>query len=139
MKERHLGTRAAKNARKERYFSTPTEELKCQVVVDKITRTYLADDLRELKKISDESVVLLEQERLQEEDVWKIVRWPIETWETTQRTIVAITEKVWKLSQRSDTKGNNLEQDWGSFMNLAKEHGWTRDPEDMAKVWMARK
>ena len=107
--------------------------------MDKITRTYLTDDLRELKKISDESVVLLEQERLQEEDVWKIVRWPIETWETTQRTIVAITEKVWKLSQRSDTKGNNLEQDWDSFMNLAKEYGWTRDPEDMAKVWMARK
>ena len=46
---------------------TQTEELKCQNKVDKVTRTNLADSLRELKQISDERKVILEQKKLQEQ------------------------------------------------------------------------
>ena len=50
---------------------------------------------------------MAEQKKLQEEEEEEKV-W---TWDPIERKIEAITEKVWKLSH-SDTKGENLVQDW---------------------------
>ena len=95
--------------------------------------------LQKLKKVSEESEVILEQKRLQEEEVWKVLEQHMETWEPAERKIEAIAEKAWQLTQRSDTQGKNLEQDWDSFLRLAKESGRTKDIEEMAKVWKDKK
>ena len=50
-----------------------------------------------------------------------------------ERKIESIAEKAWQLTQSSNTKGQTLKQDWDTSMSLAKENGWTKDTENMAK------
>ena len=82
------------------------EEIKCHNKVDKMNRVDLPDSLRLLKKISDEAEILLEQRRLQEEDVWNIFEQHMESWECTEKNIYSIYDKDWLMNQSSDPKGN---------------------------------
>ena len=88
----------------------------------------------------DEAGVIMEQRRTQEEELRQCFEWHTETFDPTGRIVDAVTEHVWKMSQRSDTKQKNLIQDWDTlFMNLVKEHGWTKDVQDVGRIWMSTK
>ena len=45
--------------------------------------------------------------------------------------------KAWQLSQSSNTRSQNLEQDHEGFVDLVKEHGWDIDKELMMSLWAA--
>ena len=75
-------------------MSVPTSgKLKCHQTVDKMNRFALADSHRLLKKISDEADVLLEQRRLQEEEVRNIFEQHMESWEPAEKKIESIVEQ----------------------------------------------
>ena len=57
---------------------------------------------------------------MQEEEVWRYFQKHIETWDPTGRIIETVAEKVWKLSQSSDTEGMHMEQYWDKFPMLAQ-------------------
>ena len=80
----------------------------------------MADSLRELKKIDDEAEVILEQRRLQEDEVWKILGQHMEAWEAAERKMEPSQRKCEGCTKSSDTEGKILDQEWDSFMNLAK-------------------
>ena len=94
----------------------------------------LTDSLRELKKVSDEAEVTLKQTRLQEEEVLKILGQHMETWEAAEGNIEARAESAWPLTQRKES-GTRL----GEFPELGEGNFWTKDMEDMAKVWKEKK
>ena len=48
-------------------------------------------------------------------------------WEPTVKKTESVADAL-QLSQSSNTKQDTL-------LSLAEEHGWTKDVEDMAKVW----
>ena len=83
----------------------------------------------------EEMEVRAEQKQFQEEQVLQCLGKHVETLGTTERKIEAIPDKLWKLSQISDTKGMNLEQDWSSFLSLAKDHGWKRHLQGSLSPW----
>ena len=77
--------------------------------------------------IYDEAEVILEQKRLQQEEVFKILGHHFGTCERTEFKNEAITEKVWKLSQSRDTRkefGTGLGQylEFGEGAWLDKRH-----------------
>ena len=104
-----------------KYVLTQAEDLTCQNKVDKQTRIDLVETPREFEKESEEAEVIMEQKRIQEEEVWKILQQHLESWESAKRHIEAMAGKAWQLTQSSGTKGKNLEQDSENFLNMAKE------------------
>ena len=57
------------------------------------------------------------------------------TWEPTARKTKAKAEKGWCWHKAATRRDKHLEQDWDTLPSLAKEHGWTKDIEEMTKIW----
>ena len=105
-----------KKARKEKNTLFDTDK---RAERAKLKWTRQVGDLKESSeawmKIRDEADGMMEQTRIQEYDLRQCSARCEGTWETTERQVEAIDEKVWKLHQSSDTMRMNLVQDWGNF------------------------
>ena len=58
----------------------------------------------------------------------------METWEPTERKVEAISENG--SCPKAKAKGENLLQEWDTFVCLAKECGRKKGIKDTAEVWM---
>ena len=115
---------------------TQAEESKCQTHVDKGTKNGLQDSFKAWLQICDEADPILKQKSLQEADLRQYFERQKETWEPTARKTEAFADKARLLAQISHTRGQILEQDWGTLLSLAKENRWSEDRENVTKVWM---
>ena len=57
----------------------------------------------------------------------------MKSWDSTKKRVDSITEKICQLSQSSETKTKNLDQDWEDSAAGAKKFGWSKD-EDNPRV-----
>ena len=104
--------------------------------VDKMNRVDLVEGFRQLKRVSDEAEILLEQRRLQEEEVWFIFEQHMESWEPTEKTLDSIFEKDLANEPNTATqKGKSLEEEWEAILLVTKDHGWSTHEEEMPKFW----
>ena len=55
--------------------------------------------------------------------------------EEIERRTETVAEKLWNMSQ-SNGKPKNLLDDWDTAQALALEHGWNRQLEEVAKIWV---
>ena len=104
-------------------FGTGLGWFECHNKVDRVTRTDLADCLRQLNEIIDEAERLLEQRRLQDEEVWKMVE-QNSVWKLgrpTEKNIDSIAERTWQMTQSSDTTGKEPGTRLGSEHNTWNE------------------
>ena len=55
-------------------------------------------------------------------------------WESAERKTERVAEKAWQLSQGSNTKSQNLDQDLEGLMDLVKENDWDKDKAEMISL-----
>ena len=65
----------------------------------------------------DEENMLVEQRKLQEEQVWKMVEQHMESWEPTEKKVDSIAEKAWQMNQSSESKGKT----WSTIGNTFRQ------------------
>ena len=70
--------------------------------------------------------VLLEKRRIQEGEVWEVFEDYMRSWDSTQRGVDSIAEKIWEPHQSNNTKTKNLEQDWKGLAARAEDFGWSK-------------
>ena len=98
------GKRATKKAKqREEYLLTQAEELNCQSKEDKW-------DLEEKKQ-----KLLWNRQGSKRKKSGRF-----SNWERAEKNIASIVEKAWQMTKSSDTKENNLGQEWDTLLSLAK-------------------
>ena len=129
-KKNIMAQRCKESSRSEEQIlcSREREELKCQVKVDKGTKTDLQDSFGAWFRICNEVDVILEQKRLREEDLRQCFGRHKDTLEPSARKTEATAEKALQSCQSS--KGKHLELNWDSLLSASKQHD-----DDVATVW----
>ena len=134
MKRSRAWERSLKEGQKrEHELVQPTAELQTATRVDKGTNTEFPDCFNAWVQICDAADEIHERKSLQEEELKQCFDRLKLSWEATARKTEVHS------SQRSNTKGQNVGQEWDAPLNLTKEDGWAKDREEMARFWGEKK
>ena len=100
-------------------------------------REEVKDDFMEWRKICEETEVILEATRIQEEARTSSFRDDAERWDETRRKNATVSDKLGNLSRSNGTKCKYLMNDWHNVLAVAVEYGWTKEVNDVASVWIS--
>ena len=100
-------------------------------------REEVKGDFMEWRKICEETEVILEATRIQEEARISGFREDAELWDETRRKMQQVSDKMENLSRSNGTKSKYLMNDWHNVLAVAVEYGWTKEINDVAWVWIS--
>ena len=143
---RALGSKSRKESpKRESEGLVMEEELVSMGKTDEHTRATMKRGLKQISKLREEeeeaAKELLDevQDRKQqlEDEVWKEMADYIFSWELEKRRSGTLNAKNWQMVQSSDTKAENLEQDFPEIVAQVQELGW-RDGKSLSRCWVEK-